>query len=172
MILQTVQTALLHEKMRLRNGENEIKNPTYSFTSLDGLSATLLQSYQKIFFSKRSFFLTLDECFVTPERLYFSVASSQNKNTFFFKKRRDRKTLFIMWSSHPEVFCKKAVSKFARPRPLFSKFDLAFYWNSIPSRVKKKCFPENFLNIFKTLLCRANLASYSCRKHLLEINLF
>ena len=64
------------------NGENETKNSIYSFTSLD-VPSGCYKVTRKIFFQEIFFVLTLNECFVTPERLHFSVASSQNKNTFF-----------------------------------------------------------------------------------------
>ena len=51
---------------------------------MDHLDATLLQSYKKIFFAKYLFVLALNEFFVTPERLYFSMASSENKSALFF----------------------------------------------------------------------------------------
>ena len=44
------------------------------------LDFTLLQSYKKIFFPRDLFVLTLNDCFVTPERLHFSVAPSENKS--------------------------------------------------------------------------------------------
>ena len=53
------------------------------------LHATLPQSYKKIFFAKNLFVLALSECFVTPERLYFSMASSENKRASFLKKERE-----------------------------------------------------------------------------------
>ena len=53
------------------------------------LHATLLQSYNRIFLAKYLFVLALNECFVTPGRLYFSMASSENKITSFLKKDRE-----------------------------------------------------------------------------------
>ena len=41
----------------------------------------------KSFFAKDLFVLALNECFVTPDHLYFSMASSKNKSAFFLKKR-------------------------------------------------------------------------------------
>ena len=46
------------------------------------LHATLLQSYKKIF-AKDLFVLALNKCFVTPEHLYFLMASSENKRASF-----------------------------------------------------------------------------------------
>ena len=57
------------------------------------VDAALLQSYKKIFFAKGIFVLAISECFVTPERLYFSMASSGKKH-IFFKKRKEKWTLF------------------------------------------------------------------------------
>ena len=54
------------------------------------LHATLPQSYKKIFFAKNLFVLALSECFVTPERLYFSMAFSENKSALFLKKERSK----------------------------------------------------------------------------------
>ena len=80
-IRKAVQTARLHGKLRPKNGENETKNPIYSFVSLDRPSgcyfATKLQENPRDLFV-----LALNECFVTLECLYFSVVSSQNKSTF------------------------------------------------------------------------------------------
>ena len=53
------------------------------------LDGTLLQSYKEIFFEKYLFVLALSECFVTPERLYFLMASSENKRASFLKKERE-----------------------------------------------------------------------------------
>ena len=53
------------------------------------VDAALLQSYKKIFFAKDIFVLDISECFVTPERLYFSMASSGKKH-IFFKKRKEK----------------------------------------------------------------------------------
>ena len=53
------------------------------------LYATLLQSYKKIFFAKDLFVLAWNECFMNPERLYFSMASSENKRASFEKKERE-----------------------------------------------------------------------------------
>ena len=53
------------------------------------LYATLLQSYKKIFFAKDLFVLAWKECFMNPERLYFSMASSENKRASFLKKERE-----------------------------------------------------------------------------------
>ena len=53
------------------------------------LHATLLQSYKKIFFAKDLFVLAWNECFMTPEHLYFSMASSENKRASFLKKERE-----------------------------------------------------------------------------------
>ena len=47
------------------------------------LHATLTQDYKKIFFAKYLFVLALRECFVTPERFYFLMASSENKRASF-----------------------------------------------------------------------------------------
>ena len=47
------------------------------------VDAALLQSYKKIFFAKDIFVLAISECFVAPERLYFSMASSGKKAHFF-----------------------------------------------------------------------------------------
>ena len=58
------------------------------------LDATLLQIYKKIFFPRDLFVLTLKEWFATPEHLYFSVASSQNKRTFFKKERREANIIY------------------------------------------------------------------------------
>ena len=46
------------------------------------LHATLLQSYKKIF-ARDIFVLALNKCFVTPERLYFLMTSSENKRASF-----------------------------------------------------------------------------------------
>ena len=48
------------------------------------LDDTLLQSNKKIFSAKYLFDLALNECFVTPERLYFSMTSSENKSGLLF----------------------------------------------------------------------------------------
>ena len=53
------------------------------------LYATLLQSYKKIFFAKDLFVLAWNECFMIPEHLYFSMASSENKRASFLKKERE-----------------------------------------------------------------------------------
>ena len=53
------------------------------------LYATLLQSYKKSFFEKDLFVLAWNECFMAPERLYFSMASSKNKSRSFLKKERE-----------------------------------------------------------------------------------
>ena len=53
------------------------------------LDAALRQSYKKIFFAKDIFVLAINECFVTPERLYFSMASSGKKH-IFLKKRKEK----------------------------------------------------------------------------------
>ena len=53
------------------------------------LYATLLQSYKEIFFAKDLFVLAWNECFMTLERLYFSMASSENKRASFLKKERE-----------------------------------------------------------------------------------
>ena len=78
--------------MRLKNEENETKNSIYSFISLDGPAgcyfATKLQG-NKSFFAKDLFVLALNKCFVTPDRLYSSMASSENKSAF--KKKRLKK---------------------------------------------------------------------------------
>ena len=70
--------------MRLNNGEKETKIPFIPLRVWMGhLDATLLQSCKKIFFAKYLFVLALNECFVTPERLHFSKASSENKSALF-----------------------------------------------------------------------------------------
>ena len=54
---------------------------SYLFLYQSGWAIWMLLCYKvtrKSFFPRDLFVLTLDECFVTPERLYFSVASSQN----------------------------------------------------------------------------------------------
>ena len=56
---------------------------------MDHLYATLLQSYKKIVFAKDLFVLGWNECFMTSERLYFSMASSENKRASFLKKERE-----------------------------------------------------------------------------------
>ena len=43
---------------------------------------------RKSYFPRDLFVSTLNECFVTPERLYFSVASSQNQSTFKKEKKK------------------------------------------------------------------------------------
>ena len=53
------------------------------------LYATLLQSYKKIFFEKDLFVLAWNECFMAPERLYFSMASAENKRESFLNKERE-----------------------------------------------------------------------------------
>ena len=52
------------------------------------LHATLLQCCKKIF-AKDLFVLALKKSFVTPERLYFLMASSENKRASFLKKERE-----------------------------------------------------------------------------------
>ena len=54
---------------------------SYLFLYQSGWAIWMLLCYKvtrKSFFPRDLFVLTLDECFVTPERLFFSVASSQN----------------------------------------------------------------------------------------------
>ena len=43
---------------------------------------------RKSFFPRDLFVSTLKECFVTPERLYFSVAFSENKSTCKKEKKK------------------------------------------------------------------------------------
>ena len=73
------------------------------------LDATLLQSYKKIFFTKDLFVLALNKCFVTPERLYFSMPSSKNKSAFFLKKESEVNIIYKLHKNSSENFCKPPV---------------------------------------------------------------
>ena len=62
------------------------------FLCQPGWAICMLLCYKvtrKSFFCKRLFVLALSEYFVTPERLYFSMASSENKRASFEKKERE-----------------------------------------------------------------------------------
>ena len=57
---------------------------------MDQLDATICYKVTgKSFFAKDLFVLALNKCFVTPDRLYSSMASSENKSAF--KKKRLKK---------------------------------------------------------------------------------
>ena len=68
------------------------------------VDAALLQSYKKIFFAKDIFVLAISECFVTPERLYFSMASSGKKAHFFKKKEREVNIIYKLQKNFCEHF--------------------------------------------------------------------
>ena len=70
-ILKIVQTAWLHEKLRLKKSKQKI--PFILLPVWMGrLDATLLQSYKKIFFPRDLFVLTLNDCLWTLNICIFS----------------------------------------------------------------------------------------------------
>ena len=82
-IPKIVQTAWLHEKLQLKNGEIETKNSIYSFTSLDGPSRCYFATkLQENLFSQRSFCFDFKWLFVNPEYLYFQWLLSKIKTLF------------------------------------------------------------------------------------------
>ena len=70
--------------------KNETKKSIYSLASLDGPFVCYFASkLQWNLFCKRSFCFSLKRIFYDPERLYFSMASSENKRASFEKKERE-----------------------------------------------------------------------------------
>ena len=97
---------------------------------------------------------------MTPECLYFSAASSQNKSTFKKERKKRQVNIICNVKQPPKVFCKKAALKIFGKTPeaesYFSKFaglglkSVSLTCDFIKIALRHECFPVDFLNILKT----------------------